>query len=40
MFFRYVQVDGGRFNIFVAQQHLNGPEIGAGFEQMRGLTVS
>ena len=34
-----MQVDRGRLDVFVAQQHLNGPEIRAGFEQMRGIGV-
>jgi hypothetical protein len=28
------------FELAVAEEHLNGPKIGAGFEQMRGKTVA
>ena len=35
-----MQVDGGLFQIAVAQQDLNGAQIGAGFEQMSGKAVT
>jgi hypothetical protein len=34
-----VKVDGGLFQITVAEQNLNGPQIGAGLQQMSGEAV-
>ena len=40
MALRKMQIDGGLFQIAVAQQDLNGAEIGAGFEQVSGEAVT
>ena len=37
---RKMEVDGGLFQIAMAQQDLNGAQIRAGFQQMRGETVA
>jgi hypothetical protein len=38
--FREVQVNNGFFQIFMAEQKLNGAQICTGLEQMRGKTVA
>src|SRR5229473_7201200 len=40
MTLREMQIDGGFFEITMAQQHLDGTQIRARFEQMRGKAVS
>lgn len=35
-----MEIDGRFFQALMAQQNLNGPQIGAGLEQMRGETVA
>jgi hypothetical protein len=35
-----VQVDGGLFQIAVAQQHLDGAQVGAGLQQVCGEAVA
>jgi hypothetical protein len=40
MVLRKMQVEGGFFQIAVAQQNLNGAQIGAGFEQMSGEAMT
>jgi hypothetical protein len=35
-----MQVDGGLFQIAVAQQDLNGAQVGAGLQQVCGETVA
>lgn len=35
-----MEIDGRFFQALMAQQNLNGTQIGAGFEQMRGETVT
>ena len=37
---REVQVDRRLFQIAMAQQHLDGAQVGTGFEQMRGKAVA
>ena len=40
MFLREVQVDDRVFDIGMPQQQLNGPQIRAGFKQVRGPAVA
>jgi hypothetical protein len=40
MALRKMQIDGGLFQIAMAQQDLNGAQIGAGFQQMSGEAVT
>jgi hypothetical protein len=39
MTMREMQVDGGLFEITMSQQHLDGAQVGSGFEQMRCKTM-
>jgi hypothetical protein len=39
MFLREVKVNGRLLQIAMSKQDLNGPKIGAGFEQVRGEAV-
>jgi hypothetical protein len=39
MLFGKVQIDGGLFEIAMAEQDLDGAEVGSGFEQMRRKAV-
>jgi len=35
-----MQIDCRLFKVAMSQQHLNGAQVGAGFEQMRGKAVA
>jgi hypothetical protein len=35
-----VQIDRGFLQVAMSQQHLNGSQVGTGFEQMRGKAVA
>jgi hypothetical protein len=35
-----VQIDRGFLQVAMSQQHLNGSQVGTGFEQMRGKAVT
>ena len=35
-----MQIDGRFFQVAMTQQHLDGAQVGASFEQMRGKTVA